>query len=224
MIRCLIIDDEPLAQDVLEHFISRTPSLELVQTCSSALEAFEVLHRQPVDLLLLDIKMPGINGLDFIRSLKAGPAVIFTTAFAEHALAGFELDAVDYLLKPIAYERFCRAIDKLLKLYPPPLAVLKTHTYFKVDGQLVKVAHTDLLYAQSVKDYILLHTTGGKLLTHMTMKYLCELLPAPPFLRVHRSYLVNSSFVQLADKSRITIGQTAIPVGESYRHILSQLS
>ncbi|WP_375443471.1 LytR/AlgR family response regulator transcription factor [uncultured Fibrella sp.] len=223
MIRCLIVDDEPLAREVLENFIDRTPALQLIQSCSSALQAFEVLHHQPVDLLFLDIKMPGINGLDFIKSLRAAPAVIFTTAFAEYAMAGFELDAIDYLLKPISYERFCRGITKLLKLHPPQLAVPKAYTYFKIDGQLVKIAHTDLLYAKSVKDYVLLRTLNGKYLTHMTMKYLTQLLPSPPFFRVHRSYLVNKSFVHLADKSSITIGDTIIPVGESYKHSLGQI-
>ncbi|MDT3403703.1 LytR/AlgR family response regulator transcription factor [Mucilaginibacter terrae] len=220
MIKCIIVDDEPLAQEVLENYTARIPQLKLIKKCSNALEAFEVLHNQAVDLMFLDVKMPGINGLDFIRSLKNPPAVIFTTAFAEHAVTGFELDAIDYLLKPITFERFEKAINKLLKVHQPEAVELKDYTYFKVSGQLVKVVHNDLLYAQSVKDYIQLCTNRGNYLTHMTMKYLNELLPSPTFLRVHRSYMVNKACVNVIDKSIIKIGAEIIPVGENYRHNL----
>jgi len=218
MIKCIIVDDEPLAQEVLENYAGRIPQLQLIKKCSNALEAFEVLHNQTIDLVFLDVKMPGINGPDFIRSLKNPPAVIFTTAFAEYAVTGFELDAVDYLLKPITFERFEKAINKVLKVHKPEITEQKDYTYFKISGRLIKIAHADLLYAQSVKDYILLCTTQGNHLTHMTMKYLNELLPSPPFLRVHRSYMVNKAFVNLIDKSSIKLGTEVIPVGENYRH------
>lgn len=218
MIKCIIVDDEPLAQEIIENYTGRVPQLQLIKKCSNALEAFEVLHNQTIDLMFMDVKMPGINGLDFIRSLKNPPAVIFTTAFAEYAVTGFELEAVDYLLKPITFERFEKAINKVLKVHQPEAIEQKNYTYFKVSGQLVKVMHADLLYAQSVKDYILLCTSKGNLLTHMTMKYLNDLLPSPPFLRVHRSYLVNKAFVNLIDKASIKIGAEVIPVGENYRH------
>lgn len=224
MMKCIIVDDEPLAQEVLEHFIIRSPSLQLVQKCNNALDAFEVLHHQPIDVIFLDIKMPGINGLDFIRSLKDPPAVIFTTAFAEHAVTGFELEAVDYLLKPFTYERFEKSINKLLKIYKPEPVTQKDYTYFKVSGQLIKVLHSELQYAQSVKDYILVCTANGNHLTHMTMKYLNELLPSPPFVRVHRSYLVNQAFIQIIDKKQIKIGKQVIPVGDNYRDNISNIS
>lgn len=217
MINCIIVDDEPLAQEILECFIERSPQLQLVKKCSNAPEAFEALHSMTVDLMFLDIKMPVISGLDLIRSLKNPPAVIFTTAFTDYALDAFEIEAIDYLLKPITYERFEKCINKLLKIYKPDAKEQKNYTYFKVSGQLLKVNHEELLYAQSVKDYILLCTTNGNHLTHMTMKYLTELLPAPAFLRVHRSYLVNQVFVSRVDKSSITIGDKTIPVGENYR-------
>jgi DNA-binding LytR/AlgR family response regulator len=224
MMKCIIVDDEPLAQEVLEHFIGRNVHLQLIQKCSNSLEAFEVLHHTSVDVIFLDIKMPGINGLDFIRSLKNPPAVIFTTAFAEHAITGFDLEAVDYLLKPITYERFEKSIHKLLKIYKPEPAQQKDYTYFKVSGQLIKVPHGELQYAQSVKDYILLCTTHGNHLTHMTMKYLNELLPSPPFVRVHRSYLVNETFIQVIDKKQIKIGKQVILVGENYRQNIDTIS
>ncbi|RYE27568.1 MAG: response regulator transcription factor [Sphingobacteriaceae bacterium] len=221
--KCIIVDDEPLALQVLENFISRTPELQLVGKCTHAGDAFQLLHSRPVELMFLDIRMPGINGLDFVRSLKSPPAVIFTTAFAEHAVTGFELEAADYLLKPITYERFEKSIQRLLKTYRPEAPVPKTYTYFKVSGQLVKVHHAELQYAQSVKDYILLHTASGNYLTHMTMKYLDELLPEDLFLRVHRSYLVNRSFVDKASKNTIYLGKQVIPIGENYRQIVGSI-
>lgn len=224
MIRCIIIDDEPLAQEVLENLISRFPALKLVGKCNNAIAAFEMLHNQSIDLMFLDIKMPGINGLDFISSLKEPPAVIFTTAFAEHAVQGFELDAVDYLLKPISYERFEKSIHKILKIFKPEGEVQKDYTYFKISGRLIKVPHAELMYAQSVKDYIMLCTTTGNYLTHMTMKYLNELLPSPVFLRVHRSYLVNPSHISRFDKNTIQVGAEVIPVGENYRGNMEKIT
>ena len=223
MIRCIIVDDEPLALEVMEHYISRSPQLELVAKCSNALDAFKVLHDQQVGLMFLDIKMPGINGLDFVSSLKTPPAVIFTTAFAEHAVRGFELEAIDYLLKPITYERFEKSIRKLLKVYPSEPAEIKDYTYIRTSGRLIKIFHADLLYAQSVKDYILICTRNGNHLTHMTMKYLTEILPSPAFLRVHRSYLVNRSAIYQADKNKIHVGNEIIPVGEYYRDNLEKI-
>ena len=224
MIRCILVDDEPLALEVLEHFISRTPELELVARCGNALDAFKILHDQQVDLMFLDIKMPGISGLDFVSSLKIPPAVIFTTAFAEHAVKGFELEAVDYLLKPITFERFEKSIRKLLKMCPPEPVDVKDYTYFKVSGRLIKIFHADLLYAQSVKDYILICTRTGNHLTHMTMKYLAGLLPSPAFLRVHRSYLVNRAAISQADKNNVHVGKEIIPVGENYRGNLEKIT
>lgn len=219
--RCIIIDDEPLALEVIENFVSRTAGLQLIGKCNNALDAFQLLHSQPIDLMFLDVRMPGIDGLDFVRSLRDPPAVIFTTAFAEHAVIGFELEAVDYLLKPITYERFEKSIQRLLKTYKPDVIEFKPFTYFKVSGELVKINHDDLRYAQSVKDYILLCTTKGNYLTHMTMKYLNELLPADIFLRVHRSYLINKSFVDKLGKTTISMADEAIPIGENYKQRLS---
>jgi len=224
MINCIIIDDEPLAQDVLENYIGRLPQLSLIKKCNNALEAFNVLHTQQIDLMFMDIKMPGINGIDFIRSLKNPPAVIFTTAFANYAITGFELEAVDYLLKPITFDRFQRAVNKLLKIHQQEQPEEKNYTYFKVSGKLVKVLHVDLLYAQSVKDYIQICTTQGNYLTHMTMKYLNGLLPGDSFIRVHRSYLVNKKWVIQIDKTGLKIGNELIPIGDNYRVNLEQIS
>ncbi|WP_158825835.1 LytR/AlgR family response regulator transcription factor [Mucilaginibacter lacusdianchii] len=222
MIRCLIVDDEPLARQVLAGYVTRMAELQLEATCSNALEAFEALGSRQIDLVFLDIKMPKLSGLDLWRSLNNPPAVIFTTAFSEYAVDGFELEALDYLVKPITFERFEKSIKRLLKTYQAEVVEEKGYTYFKVSGQLVKVMHNELLYAQSIKDYIRLQTSRGSYLTHMTMKYLSELLPASTFLRVHRSYLINRSYAERIDRNAVVIKDEQIPVGENYKHLLDE--
>ena len=218
MIKCIIVDDEPLALDVLESHIAAFPQLQLVRRCRNALEAFDALHAEQTDLVFLDIQMPAISGIDFIRSLKDPPKVIFTTAYAEYAITGFELDAIDYLLKPITIERFTKSINKLLQLKQPETEAAKNYSYFKVTGNLVKIMHTDLLLVKSVKDYLLLKTKQGNYLTHMTMKNLETLLPAEMFMRVHRSYLVNRQAVTVLGRQYVQVGDEQIPVSENYRH------
>jgi two-component system LytT family response regulator len=211
------VDDEPLAQEVLEAHIKRFGRLEVFAKCPNALEAFKVLHKENIELMFLDIRMPAINGIEFLKSLKSPPKVIFTTAYSEYALTGFELDGIDYLLKPISYERFEKSMEKLFRIYPDEKIQQKQYTYFKVSGKLIKVMHTELLYAQSVKDYILLKTTKGNLLTYMTMKNLAGLLPADTFARVHRSYLVNMNCIEVMDKNILKVAGTNITIGENYR-------
>ncbi len=220
MISCIIVDDEPLAHEVLESHIRRYGQLDLVGKCSNALAAFDLLHQHKVDLIFLDIKMPGINGISFVKSLKDPPKIIFTTAYSEHALTGFELDAVDYLLKPITYELFERSMAKLLRIHSVDTKVEKDYTYFKVSGSLIKIMHTELLFVQSIKDYVLLQTNSGRFLTHMTMKYLTELLPSGMFIRVHRSYVVNVNFISSVSKTQVVVGGEVIPVGAMYRRNL----
>nr|WP_294943417.1 LytTR family DNA-binding domain-containing protein [uncultured Mucilaginibacter sp.] len=217
MIRCIIVDDEPLAQDVLESHVSKCNELVLVKKCNNALDAFQILHKEKIDLILLDIQMPAINGVDFIKSLKSPPSIIFTTAFPEFAMSGFDLEAVDYLLKPITFERFRKSIDKLLKIQTPEKKEISLFTYFKVGGSYTKVLHSDILFAQSIKDYISLKTTQGNYIILMTMKYLVELLPDENFVRIHRSYLVNKSLISSINRTNIQIGDEVLPIGENYR-------
>jgi two-component system LytT family response regulator len=223
MIKCIIVDDEPLAQEVLESHIQQTKQLTLIGKCSNALEAFQLLQSHTIDLMFLDIEMPAVSGIGFLKALKNPPAVVFTTAFADYALTGFELEAVDYLLKPITYARFQKSIYKLLKYYPHEQPQPKSHTYFKVSGKLIKVMHADLRYVQSVKDYILLNTTQGNYLTHMTMKFLTELLPTDNFVRVHRSYLINKNCITTINRAQLSIGNEVIPIGENYREFLDSV-
>lgn len=224
MINCLIVDDEPLAQQILAAYISEQDNLHLLKKCSTAIEAFEVLHQAAVDLIFLDIKLPGLSGLDFLKSLKNPPAVIFTTAFSEFAVASYDLEAVDYLLKPITKERFQKSLDKLFKLTPLVTEESKNYTYFKVSGKLLKINHEDILYAKSVKDYILLHTLYARHIVYMTMKALSELLPPAQFIRVHRSYLINKNEVKSIAKTHLQVGNDEIPIGKLYRANLSLIS
>ncbi|GAB3752368.1 LytR/AlgR family response regulator transcription factor [Spirosoma pomorum] len=220
MTSCLLVDDEPLARHILETYIDRTPELQLARSCGHAYEAFEVLTTQSVDLLFLDIQLPSLTGIEFLRHLKQPPAVIFTTAYPDYAVESYELEAVDYLLKPITYERFEKSLEKFFKrtsLVPKQTA----HTYFKVDGQLVKLLHADMLYAQSIKDYLLIRTVDGRYITHMTMKALTELLPESEFRRVHRSFLVNLAHVRMVSRQSLEVNGVTIPIGDSYRSILN---
>jgi DNA-binding LytR/AlgR family response regulator len=222
MKNCLIVDDEPLALGIIESYVNEHEQLHLIKKCNTAFDAYEVLHHVKIDLIFLDIKMPGLNGIDFIKSLKNPPAVIFTTAFAEYAATSYELEAIDYLLKPITRKRFQKSLDKFFKSQLVVTDEEKSYTYFKVSGKLVKVEHHHILYAQSIKDYIILYTLSGNLIVHMTMKYLNELLPASLFIRVHRSYLVNHSYMSVIGKSQIHLNEIVIPIGEHYKDMLIQ--
>jgi len=223
MKNCLIVDDEPLALDIIESYVNGNEQLCLIKKCSTAFDAFEVLHHVPIDLIFLDIKMPGLNGIDFIKSLKNPPAVIFTTAFSDYAVVSYELEAVDYLLKPITLERFNKSLEKFFKLQPAIISEEKSYTYFKVSGKLVKVEHNNIVYGQSIKDYIMLCTMSGNLIVHMTMKYLNELLPENLFIRVHRSYLINKTYIQSIGKSNVFINNIEIPIGgTAYQELIKQ--
>jgi DNA-binding LytR/AlgR family response regulator len=215
--KCIIVDDEPLAIQLLEEYVQRYGRLELVATCANALEAFTALQQFEVELMFLDIRMPGVTGIELLSALKCPPLTVFTTAYDQYAVTGFELNAADYLLKPVTYERFEKSMDRLFKkernLSPPATA----HTYFKVSRDLVKVEHRELIFAQSLKDYILLKTTSAKLITYMTMKSLADLLPEESFIRVHRSYLVNKAFISKIEKGKLWAGAIEIPVGETYK-------
>ncbi len=223
MMNCLIVDDEPLAQNILESYMAKNDQLVLIKKCSTVFEAFEIIHQQKIDVLFLDVKMPGMNGVEFIKSLKSPPAVIFTTAFSEYAAASYDLNAVDYLVKPITKERFDKSLEKLFKQQSIEVGEIPDYTYFKIAGKLVKVYHQNLLYAQSIKDYIILYTLSGNLIAHMTMKYLNELLPQSVFFRIHRSYLVNQSFLHTIAKNQVIVNGENIPIGESYKPALLKL-
>jgi two-component system LytT family response regulator len=222
MVKCIVVDDEPLAQKVLEKHILQTTGLQLAKKCANAMEAFGILSSQKIDLMFLDINMPVINGIDFIRSLRTPPAVIITTAFSEYAVQSYELEAVDYLMKPITYERFSAGISKFLKIHTKQ-PESRLYSYFKVDGKLIRLEHTDILYAQSIRDYIIIGTLHGNHIVHMTMKGLEEILSVPMFIRVHRSFIIGTTHIKSISKNLIELGKMKIPVGGNYKAVVDIL-
>jgi len=230
-IRCLLIDDEPPALQVLQSHIDQISGLEIVGKCGNAVEAIDLLHRKPVDVMFLDIKMPKIIGTEFIRNLSHPPKVIFVTAYREFAVEGFELDAVDYLVKPVSFERFLKAIDRLRrsaghetvherKLYKPnPDAFI----YLKIERIRQKIFIEDILYIESWKDYVQIHFTNGKnLLIKQTISAIENLLSDHMFLRVHRSYIVSLNKISGYNSSSLRLGATEIPVGRLYKQNVSR--
>jgi two-component system LytT family response regulator len=223
MIKCVVVDDEPLARSVIERYIVQTPGMQLLQSCANAVEAYIALEKQEVDLLFLDIRMPVVNGMEFFRKLTARPAVIFTTAFAEFAADSYELDAVDYLLKPVTFQRFKKSLDKYGKLNQDQPDGEKDYLFIKLEGRLKKLLHKDIIYAESMKDYLKMVTAARSYVTHLSMKALVELLPPAMFVRVHRSYIVNLNYVEVVGKKEIEMAGVKIPVGENYRLIVKDL-
>lgn len=220
-IKCLIIDDEPIARDVLRVHISKLPELQLVQECRNAPEATEALYEHEIDLLFLDIHMPVITGTEFLRSLRNPPLVIFTTAYDNHAVEGFELNSVDYLLKPVSFERFYQAVQRVrerLQLHAKPVPVQADHFFLRQNLKLIKVAFADIVYIQAERDFCSLYMTNGKrLLAGMQLKTFEEMLPAASFMRVHRSYIVQLSQISAINGNTLETATAAIPVGNSYR-------
>ncbi|HEV7348197.1 LytTR family DNA-binding domain-containing protein [Telluribacter sp.] len=228
-VRCLIVDDEPPAREVIKTYLRAVPSLRLVGECSHALEAFHQIQQQSVDLLFLDIQMPQLRGTDLMRSLKNPPKVIFTTAFSEYAIEGFDLDAVDYLLKPFSFDRFLKAVDKVYygKEVPqsapaarpvPDKSTRSEFLYFRVDRKMVKVYLDDICYVESLKDYVRIVTTDGQLITKQPISSVEDMLPERSFRRIHRSFLVSLDKVTSFTATHVELGKKELPIGKLYKH------
>lgn len=229
MINVIIVDDEPLAQDVLETYIGKIPELNLVRKCSNALEANEALKANDIDLMFLDIQMPQLTGTDFLKTLSDPPLVIFTTAYPNYAIEGFELNALDYLLKPISLERFMKAVNKamdqieLQRREAGGSAPGAEDEYFfvKADKKLVKVNFKDIIYIEGLKDYVIIRMDTSRVITLQTMKSLEDKLPQNVFRRIHRSYIVNidrinaivGNMVEVMEKNQAK----HLPIGKNYR-------
>lgn len=234
MINCLAVDDESLALDLLEDNIRKVPFLNLVKRCKNAFEAQEVMQQQQIDLLFLDIQMPGISGVQFVQSLKNSPMVIFVTAYEEFALEGFNLDVIDYLLKPVSFERFLKAVNKAYELHnlknqevtpattPEIPAVHQEYLFVNADYSLVKIRISEILYVEGLKDYVKIYLEGQTrpVITRLTMKAMEEKLPSGPFLRVHKSFIIAFDKIESIRNLRIKIGQVHIPISESYGEAL----
>lgn len=223
----LIVDDEPLAQDILITYINKFPELHLVATCSNAIEANEVLKSAKVDLLLLDIQMPEISGIDFLKTLSNPPMAILTTAFTDYAIDGYELNVVDYLLKPISFERFVKAIKKAEQLMQQASDSLSDknadYIFVKADKKLIKVLFDAIQYIEGLKDYVILHVDNKRIVTLQTMKSLEQKLPADIFMRIHRSYIINLRNIQMLEGNCVHINQKIIPVGKNYKETLLEV-
>ena len=223
-IKCLLVDDEPLAREILRRYIDDIATMELTAECSNALQAFTVLQKETIDLMFLDIRMPRMNGNDFLKSIKHPPKVILTTAYPEYALEGYELDVVDYLLKPVPFDRFLKAVNKAFPTGAAPdekidLAAKKKQAfvYFRIDRKMKKVILDDIMYIESMKDYIKLFTSAGTLITKQSISSVEEMLPVKEFARVHRSYIVSLNNIKSFTAEVIEIGNTNIPIGKLYR-------
>lgn len=224
-IGCLIVDDEPIAREILKTYIGRLPELSLLGGCKNVTEAYETLHQLPVDVIFLDVQMPVTSGITFLRSLQRPPLIIFTTAYSEHAVEGFELNAIDYLLKPITFERFYLAIqrvkDRLSEHTKSTLQEMPSYIFIRQDTKLIKVDFEDICYIQAERDFCSVYLTNGKrLLASMHLKIIDDILPAEKFIRVHRSYIINTNKIKAIQGNKIEMGNVEIPIGNSYRENL----
>ncbi|WP_408671797.1 LytR/AlgR family response regulator transcription factor [Lutibacter sp.] len=227
MMKCLIIDDEPLAVELLEDFVSKVPALKLVASCSNAIEASTILQTNEVDLIFTDIEMPDFSGIEFVKSLDVKPLFIFTTAYSHYAVEGFNLNAVDYLVKPIPFHRFLKAVNRAQELYllknEEPKQVVQTQNspnfiFVKSDYENIKLNFEDIKYFEGLKDYIKIFSTSHKpILTLSNFKKIEEKLPSDAFIRVHRSYIVSLKYINSVQRNRILIDNIRIPIGQNYK-------
>ncbi|KXK39231.1 MAG: response regulator transcription factor [Saprospiraceae bacterium] len=237
MIRTIIVDDEPLALEIMETYVSKVPELQLIQKCENALEANEALKKGNVDLMFLDIQMPQLSGIEFLKTLRNPPCVVFTTAYPDYAVEGFELDAVDYLLKPISFERFLKAVNKVSDRLAAQKGINDHSTteesedffFVKADKKLMKVNFDDILYIEGLKDYVIIRQESGRIVTLQTMKSLEERLPPGMFIRIHRSYIVNLKRINAIVGNVVEITESGkvkeLPVGKNYRdELLSMIN
>ena len=233
-IKCIIVDDEPMARDVIRRYIEKIPNLKLVSEFGNAIDATIFLQEQSVDMIFLDIKMPQLSGTEFVRSLRNVPKIIFTTPYKEFAHEGFELDVIDYLLKPIRFDRFLRAVNKA---FPQRQQEIETHglianeenkpatsfIYLRVDRKMIKVLLDDILYIESDKDYVKVFTEKGFIITRQTIASVEAMLSESQFIRIHRSYIVSMNKLKSFTAETVEIGNKELPIGKLYRNSFLKL-
>ena len=213
-LRCLVVDDEPMARKGLKEYIADVSFLELAGECDSALKAVDLLHKEPVDVLFLDIQMPRMTGLELLRSLPQRPLVILTTAYAGYAVESFELEVFDYLLKPISFERFLKAVNRAKSALKKETAA---YFFIKCDNRLEKIALADVLYAEALQNYVAIHTPARKYITYLTFKGVEEYLPGDQFVKVHKSFIVAMSKIESIEGNEVIISGHHIPVSRNLK-------
>ncbi|WP_212004058.1 LytTR family DNA-binding domain-containing protein [Chitinophaga sp. HK235] len=223
--KCLLVDDEPLAISLLQRHLEKLDSFEVVATCDNAVRALELLQSQPVDLIFLDIEMPQLSGLTLLKTLKNAPAVIITTAYREFAVEVYDLDVIDYLLKPVTFDRFLRAIERYLRTTDKPLAEVlssteKKYIYLKSAHKFIKLHTDEILYIESQKDYIIVYTREKKIMAKYRIGDMEQELKEKGFLRVHRSFMVNVVNITAFTAADVEIGTVLVPIGSSYKEYI----
>ena len=225
-IRCLIVDDEQLARELLEDYVGKLPNLEVVKKCKNSMEALECLQEQKIDLIFLDIQMPDLTGVELLKTMNQNPVVIFTTAYSEYALEGYQLDVVDYLLKPFSFERFVQAINKAVDLlnlrsHPAKLNSGADPGKFitvKGDRKIYKIRLSDIRYIEGLKEYVSYYTETERIIILQSLKSLEELLPSNQFIRIHKSYIASIERIRSVENNKIVIGDQRLPLGKSYKN------
>ena len=223
MIRCIIIEDEPLAQDVIKNHLQQSGRLNLVGTYRNALEAKEAIEKEEIDLIFLDIQLPGMTGLNFLRSLVNPPLVVFTTSYPEYALESYEFNVIDYLLKPISYERFSKTIDKIIdgKIFKTAAGEIKPinreYIFIRSNGKFFRISFSDIIYIEGMKDYLKIHTTDHTIITHQTMGEMENILPPGQFIRIQKSYIVSTAQIKAVSGNSVDMGRAVLPIGLNYK-------
>jgi len=229
LIRCIIIEDERLAQDVIKAHLQKSDRFTLVGVYRTAPEAREALENEEVDLIFLDIQLPGMTGLNFLRSLTNPPLVVFTTAYPEYALESYEFNVIDYLLKPVSYERFSKTVDKIMdgKIFRTPVKETKSlsqeHIFIKSNSKFFRVGFQDIIYIQGMKDYLKIHTPEHIIITHQTMTEMENILPADRFIRIHKSYIVAFPRIRAVFGNSVEMEKDLLPIGPNYKEKLMSL-
>ncbi len=227
ILSCIVVDDEPLQLELISDYINKTPFLSLAGTFTNPLEALTLVQQQNIDLIFSDIQMPELSGIQFIHLLNGRSKVVFITAYPDYALQGYELDVVDYLVKPVSFERFLRAANKALQIFPSSKEMNENKIsrsipfsgqslFVKSDYKIIKISLPDILFIESLKEYIAIHTVKGKVVTLQTMKKMEEVLPPSHFSRVHKSFIVARDKIDSIERKRIFIKHNVIPIGETY--------
>jgi DNA-binding LytR/AlgR family response regulator len=222
LIRCIIIEDEPLAQDVIKSHLQKSGRFDLVGSYRNALEAKDAIDKEEIDLIFLDIQLPGMTGINFLRSLTNPPLVVFTTSYPEYALESYEFNVIDYLLKPISYERFSKTIDKIIdgkifKSSEESKPIQREYIFVKSNNKFFRIAFSDIVYIEGMRDYLKIHTPDHVIVTHQTMTEMENILPQGQFIRIQKSYIVSTSRIKAVSGNEVDLGKLLLPIGLNYK-------